>query len=389
MGGVQWQVLVSRYEERYSTRLDLAVLGHSSPLGAAATLLWEVLRVVDKEDSDNPVVGIEDRVALTPRPGFLGCWPSLYGVLCTIVRDHGTREQAGSTSHSLLMSQLRPLLETHWHTSSDDALGFRSEDGTFRRFKKMKHLLHALLRWREQRQAWQHACGSKPTAVDEVLSPPLELLPSQKHSDLLLRCVLNQCPPTPPIFSMEKCLSPGEASLNATTMASSAVDGIVQSEIEQLRAENAELRAVNLRLQIGKNDVPDTSVSEGGLELTSPPRLPADLFDDPFEPPPQFTALSMPTSPTLSCKSCSVETDTDMWGTASCSSGWMSGRTSVCTSGAVTPVHQATVPQASRTMISAWFPFMPSMSNGVVDISVIPRGIVQSAREQFERIVGQ
>merc|ERR1719264_2105208 len=187
ISGIQWQVLARRYEERYTTRLDLAALGHASPLGAASALLWEVLRVVNKDDTDNPILGIEDGVALTANPGSMGSWPSLYGVLCTIVQEHGARDEAEPSEHSLLLSQLRPLLESHWHASFDEnALGYRGEDGTFVRLKKMKHLLHAVLSWREQRQAWQQAKGFKPSAVDEVLMPTLVLVPSKKHNDLLL-----------------------------------------------------------------------------------------------------------------------------------------------------------------------------------------------------------
>jgi len=78
LGGVQWRVLVKKYEERYSTQLKIGNLGHSSPIAAATALLWDVLRVVDTSDPDNPKLGVEDAVVLTPRPGFMGSWPSLY-----------------------------------------------------------------------------------------------------------------------------------------------------------------------------------------------------------------------------------------------------------------------------------------------------------------------
>jgi len=88
-GGVQWCVLARKYEERHNTRLDIKAIGHSCPLAAATALLWDVLRLVDSEDSDNPIVAVEDAVALNPRPGALGSWPSLYKALCTIVVTHG------------------------------------------------------------------------------------------------------------------------------------------------------------------------------------------------------------------------------------------------------------------------------------------------------------
>jgi len=373
IGGVQWQVLARRYEERYSTRLDLAALGHSSPLAAATALLWEVLRMVDKDDTDNPIVGIEDEIALTPEPGSMGCWPSLYGALCTLVQEHGIRE-AGTATHSLLLSQLRPLLERHWNPSFDESsLGFRSEDGAFFRFKKMKHLLHAVLRWREQRQAWQRAHNLKPTAVDEVLMPTLDLVPSKRHNDLLLRCVHE---PTLPSLTSQLLVSGSDTS-------SSAGDEDLQFEVERLRTENNKLRAANLQLQASSQMLDSAStLEENGKIAAATPYIP-EVFDDPFEPPPELNSwmLQHGSSPALSCRFLSSgETDTDvdsvMWGVASSCSGW-SGLTSTCASGGVTPVH---LPQASCTM-PAWFP----ASNGVVGVSVIPRGIVQSAREHFER----
>jgi len=187
-GGVQWQVLAKKYEERYAARLDVTVWGHSTALGAASALLWDVLRLVDSEDVDNPVVAVEDSVALTPLPGLLGCWPSLYNALGNIVLEHGA-QGTWSCSCSMLLSQLRPLLERNWHAEFDDTgMGFRSEEGTFIRLKKMKHLLTAVIRWREDRQAWRASTGANPTVVDQALLHKLELLPSNKHNDLVLVC---------------------------------------------------------------------------------------------------------------------------------------------------------------------------------------------------------
>merc|ERR1712032_1677730 len=91
-GGVQWQVLVRTYEERFGTRLDIAALGHSSPVAAATALLWEVLRPVDTANAENPVLAVEDAVALTPQPGQLGRWPSIYSALREIVLTYGVHE---------------------------------------------------------------------------------------------------------------------------------------------------------------------------------------------------------------------------------------------------------------------------------------------------------
>merc|ERR1719359_1936304 len=67
--GIQWETLRRKYNERYSSNLDIASLGHSSALAAVSALLFDVLRVVDSEDTDNPVVAIEDSAALTATPG--------------------------------------------------------------------------------------------------------------------------------------------------------------------------------------------------------------------------------------------------------------------------------------------------------------------------------
>ncbi|CAJ1335034.1 unnamed protein product [Effrenium voratum] len=93
IGGVQWKTLLQKYEERYSTRLDIFSLGHETPLAASTMLLFDVLRLVNSEDGDNPIVAVEDEVALVPKPGSASSWPSLYQVLCTVVRENGTVDE--------------------------------------------------------------------------------------------------------------------------------------------------------------------------------------------------------------------------------------------------------------------------------------------------------
>lgn len=391
-GGVQWQVLVSKYEERHSQQLDLTALGQTSALGAATALLWDVLRIVDREDSDNPVVGVEDGVALTPQPGLLGCWPSLYQVLCNIVVEHGAAQQEmalnqelGLNTHSLLLSQLRPLLERHWHASFDESsLGFRGEDGTFVRFKKMKHLLHAVLRWRDERQAWQRSRNGKHTAIDEVLIPNLELVPSKKHNDLMLCCSSSaDCIAT----QVDRPRTPSSAS--STTVVSDNGSSDLQQEVQRLRSENRDLRVMAEELSKQKSEkFPEQQLPE--------PQLPADIFDDPFEPPPEMHSWMR--WETMSQKSSSevgstyAGSEVNLFSmprrTISSSSGWQSECTSVFASGSATPIHHAPVMQAGCTVVPTWFPFIQALPMGTVDVSVIPRGIVQSAREQIERIVG-
>jgi len=84
-GGVQWRMLTKKYEERYSTQIKIESMGHSSPIAAATALLWDVLRVVDSSDPQNPLLGVDDAVVLSPHPGCMGSWPSLFRALCAAV----------------------------------------------------------------------------------------------------------------------------------------------------------------------------------------------------------------------------------------------------------------------------------------------------------------
>merc|ERR1712226_1617238 len=61
------------------------------------------------------------------------------------------------------------------------------------KIKKMKHLIQAMLRWREQRLEWRRSTGAKPTPVDDVIEPWLELVTSETHNDLVLCCGASGC----------------------------------------------------------------------------------------------------------------------------------------------------------------------------------------------------
>merc|ERR1712137_1282826 len=92
----------------------------------------------------------------------------------------------------LLLSQLKPLLRVHWHPGFEErCLGCLSDDGKFLRLWKLKHLVQAVIRWRELRMIWRVATGCPPSLVDEALTPTLELVQSKQHSDLVLRCMPN------------------------------------------------------------------------------------------------------------------------------------------------------------------------------------------------------
>jgi len=316
VGGIQWKTLASKYERRFSTRLDLSQMDHHSALAAATTLLWDVLRLVQSDDSDNPVVALEDDVVLVPRPGHLASWPSLYRALCEIAVSHGTHgtsseeERDGELSHEVLFSQLKPLLQAHWHNCFDEgSLCYMTDEGSCVKLKKMKHLLQAVLRWREHRIAWQKEVGSNVGSVNEVLRPRLELMPSKKHNDLLLRCVrprplvqipapfpavsdepehVNETVPCPdaevPDSARSRSWSHSLSTSTNETCSGSSSD--LTQELFRLRAENAMLRNANALLQ----QAGDTALR---AELFgTPPRQDSSLeetefFDNPFEPPPQ------------------------------------------------------------------------------------------------------
>jgi len=194
IGGIRWRALVKKYEERYAGRLDITAMGYSTPLSAATTLLWEVLRVVSTEDADNPLLAVDDSAALTPRPGLMGTWPSIYQTLCEVVQPADAPEEHCSkadsaASRGLLLAQLKPLLQVNWDANFDEtSMGYLSEDGALVKMKKMKHLVQAVLRWRDERVEWrQRSKGGAANGVDGALRQRLELVASKRHNDFVLR----------------------------------------------------------------------------------------------------------------------------------------------------------------------------------------------------------
>eukprot|EP00440_Ansanella_granifera_P062538 gb/GFBE01067809.1/.p1 GENE.gb/GFBE01067809.1/~~gb/GFBE01067809.1/.p1 ORF type:complete len:408 (+),score=90.46 gb/GFBE01067809.1/:1-1224(+) len=367
MGGVQWKTLVRKYEERHSTRLDLAALGHSSPLAAMTTLLWEVLRVVDSEDTDNPVVAVEDSAALVPKPGCAASWPSLYQVLCTILREHGTVEEAGG-ERAILVSQLKPLLQRYWHSTFDEgSLGYLTEEGSPVKLKKMKHLLQALLRWRSQRMAWQKSWeGRVSHGMDEALKLELELVPSKRHNDLLVRFVrpaaqsLVESEPVRRALWSDAVDDEEEVATASSFSSVSTSASAAMQELAALRAENANLRNKNTALELRAKDAVQRSQVQ----------LPEDLLDNPYEPPPQVwcNAWGCPASPAASTVAHSF---------CSGSAEGTSLASSCGPSGTATPVHIGPDGQAFTLVPVGWF--------ALGDRGQIPNGLVQQARAVFER----
>lgn len=265
IGGVQWKTLVRRYEVKHGSRLHVSSLRASSPQILAMTLLWEVFRLENTEDTDNPVVAVEDAVVLVPRPGFMGTWPSLYKTLCDIVLNHGTPEYEGSgggsssssssaappptgeasvVAHGLLLSKLNKLLQDQWHANFDEYVGYLTDEGNCVRMKKPKHLVQAVLRWRNERIMWRRMSGGKASAVDEAIEQKLDLQMADKYNDLILRLIHKPC----------------------------------------VELESAELQSLQ---DSRRSSTAGDRHRKGSLGLPMPPRSP-EVFDDPFEPPPEL-----------------------------------------------------------------------------------------------------
>merc|ERR1719362_2103003 len=371
-------------------------MGHDSALAAATALLWDVLRLVQSDDSDNPIVALEDVVALVPQPGRLASWPSLYRALCEIAVSHGTHgtssdeERDGELSHEVLFSQLKPLLQAHWHNCFDEgSLCYMTDEGSCVKLKKMKHLLQAMLRWRDQRVAWREEVGSLAGSVDEVLRPRLELTPSKKHNDLLLRCVrpklVVQIPAPLPTASTEteqeaertpspdvdvpecrrsRSWSTASGASTRETCSGSSVD--LAQEIASLRAENAMLRNANALLQ---------QAGDAALRAElfgTPPRQDStleetELFDNPFEPPPQVWCRSHRDSVASNASTGTPGIATPLT---------QNNIGSHAASGSATPGAGQAAGQMC-TFFPLWFPMGDRLQ--------IPQGVVQQARAFFER----
>jgi len=388
VGGIQWRVLARKYEERHATRLDLSNLGHASSLAAANTLLWEVLRLVDTEDIDNPIVAIDDSVALTPHPGSMASWPSLYVALCDAVQSSGTvqleSEENGEGVRCLLLSQLKPLLQSRWHANFDEnGLGFLSEEGSYVKMKKMKHLVQAVLRWRDQRVEWSRSRAAKMTGADKVLMPHLELVASKKHNDLMLRyvpCVVSRQADVLLESSQNALVPNSHSSMSSST--SSPRSGM-EEELAFLRAENAKLRSRNEMLTHEQFDVSDMASETSSHEMFAPvtflPESMVEVFDDPYEPPPQklqWTSSSMSVASTGTGRS----TPSHSW-----------SHSSVATPASMTPVPSSDVAGCMTptsglgcALVPMWFSLVPSASGAFGDRSMIPTGIVQRFRSQID-----
>eukprot|EP00929_Paragymnodinium_shiwhaense_P105617 TRINITY_DN7066_c0_g1_i1.p1 TRINITY_DN7066_c0_g1~~TRINITY_DN7066_c0_g1_i1.p1 ORF type:complete len:451 (+),score=75.40 TRINITY_DN7066_c0_g1_i1:78-1430(+) len=405
--GVQWQTLERKYEERYGAAFDIAALGYSTSLAAASALLWDVMRLVDGDDVDNPVVAIESNISLTARPGYLACWPSLYSACCDIVQDHGS---ADGGSRSLLLSQLKPFLQKSWHSSfTESGFGYFTEQGKFVSLKKMKHLVTAMLRWRQEHLDSPQFAAGRLKNLRSVLTPTLELEQSKTHNDWLLRItpqdastIEDTCQPvaawsescqaeteTTEETELAGCgkmlwsdidtcelddrWSEIESRVSSPSSRGDAASSSTLREIAALRAENERLRSETAALQ--RSSSVNEEAGRGMFFIPATFRLPDDdepdmfddMLDDPFEPPPQkrmdrhWSFASSTVSPGPSDFSWSAI------GTPGASS----------TSGAATPAMLCQPGQMPPTLAVQACAFVP--------VAMIPSGIVKQARSFFER----
>lgn len=431
IGGVRWGVVVRKYEERHATRLDLTAFGQqdATPLVAATTLLWEVLRLVDASEScpDGPLVAVEDAIVLTPRAGALGTWPSLYSTLCALVRTHGAvmhlqssakdgpaaPEEQSRSCQGLLLSRLKPLLQQNWHRSFEEhGLGFLNGEGSHVRLKKMKHLVQAILRWRTERLAWQKATGQKPTPVDAALREfPLALRTPDGHNDLMLCCLRPE--DDEERHPREEALEEGLLATNAQQTNPPVLPRAQSLQLSELEEENARLRAENQLLRMGGNsqgEHPPAMMPQQQLLLApfsdqiSEEELlhqqEQEIFDNPFEPPPEAPSkhrealwISLASS---GCTSVSTSFPSSLQSSGCATPVSRSAGTNPTSTEESTPIgggaQQLQVSSSSiypSFMSSAAITFCPSSmflppTQHLYDLVAIPRGIVDKYRGQIE-----
>jgi hypothetical protein len=357
------------YKATYHCHLNLEELGYGSAKDAAHVLLFDIGKIVQGDDTDNPVVAVDEDIALTPRPGAFASWPSLYEVLCKAIPQHSS---IGPHGHEILLSKAKPLIEAHWHSNFEDSgLYWFTQNGSKVALKKMKHVMHALIDyWRRDFLKWRDSSQGFRSGIDEAVRRELWLIPSATKNDLLL------CTPCMEVVGTSctesVCREPAKIG-SGMPPCTNCTDNILE------RTDGAGHEAMQLS-DCQKLSEPWT------LEDFDNPRCPFPL-DDCFEPPPQSPNPSWGRT-TASCSS--YEGDSSSLTPFSLSSP------SHATSGYATPVPvtgwlAVPLPQGPIGESSNWAPLLsvPNCSAAHVQgwlqaVQNIPTGVVQNVRSVFE-----
>jgi len=318
-------------------------------------------------------------------------------------------------------------------------MGYRNDDGQFRRFKKLTHMLYTVLKVREQRQSWRESSGQECSQVDRAIAPVLEIVPSQKHNDMLLRCTApadavstdRSCQaaaaprggvaapaaapiaapavaptaeelPTPFSTITEQCQAEElptpistETEVSSSPSSSTSCEASMcelQLEVQRLRAENRKLRARNVLLEEHSTLIipeegmsPPSSPGRRGCRLAEsdePLRAGDDYFDNPFEPPPQPITYFFP-APSRQSRHSSSDFGGSTDNGCSVLAASFSGCTSANISGTTTPASmRSPFVRPGCTYVPMWVPFMNAQSG--YDLSIIPSGIVREVCAELE-----
>jgi len=215
------------------------------------------------------------------------------------------------------------LLQSHWHASIDEHWGYFDSRGRSVKTKKMKHLIQAVLLWRNERIAKN---SSKQTQIDAALVSDLELVPSNRHNDLLLRMAIDKKPYQEQVSSNSSCLSLG--------------------------------------LEIGRESWADVEDARDDEEKDDEKSLVSSCpYDDPFEPPPQ--------------QSWSV------WDSSTPSTMCSTPLHCASYSGSSTPMSKQQATYAFMPVMLC--NFVSNAGSAFGDMCSIPTGTVQQLRSQIER----
>jgi len=305
--------------------------------------LCEIVRGFGAQDDGDGDHGQGQRILLSQLRPLLEKWD-----------DVGTNNALAGPARSLLLSQLSPVSQLSQSNLNETGLSFRDSTGQFRKLQKIGHVVKAVIQWREQKLQWRISTGKEPTAQDAVLAPRLELVFSKKLNNLVLKLV-DVAGPLAANEAMEHARSHQIASADATGPMSTLgekprknIAHVCDNPFKWTAQNQAHLTAMSTpdahcdsssafvskpwrrsssrcpgeaRGELGSGALQRTRSlsprdrSSQSLRSTSacadstsetrsrsePPHyhLPASIFDDPFEPPPQVAYWPSMTSAVL------------------------------------------------------------------------------------------